>query len=141
MKSIYKLLSMFVVAALVLGSCDEFEDKDSISPVMDESNQAVRFLKANPGRVDIAYNALDFEVTVVRSKDADAISVPFRAGMNARCLNVPASVEFPKGGDTVVVALSAKQDPPQVSNMSLGLELDDYFANPYLIELPYYSAT
>ncbi|URW79215.1 hypothetical protein [Xiashengella succiniciproducens] len=141
MKSIYKLLSMFVVAALVLGSCDEFEDKDSISPVMDESNQAVRFLKANPGIVVIAYNALDFEVTVVRSKDADAISVSLRAVKNAQYFNVPATVEFPKGVDTVVVALSAKEDAPQGSNISLVLELDDNFANPYLSELPYYSAT
>lgn len=135
-----KYLALLSMAVLLFASCDNFEDKDSLSPGVEASNEGVRFFSGIPDPIEIVYNDLDFGLTVIRNGKSSAIEVPITLiGDNGAYFNVPEVVSFPAGEDTVVVNFSATESAPLGENIDLELELElaEEFMNPYMAELPY----
>lgn len=135
-----KYLALLSMAVLLFASCDNFEDKDSLSPEVEASNEGVRFFSGIPDPIEIVYNDLDFGLTVIRNGKSSAIEVPITLiGDNGAYFNVPEVVSFPAGEDTVVVNFSATEAAPLGENIDLELELElaEEFMNPYMTELPY----
>lgn len=128
----------FFMGLFLLTSCDEYEDKDTVSPLAASDVEAVRFSRTNPTLQTLRFDALDFDLLVVRDGVSDELSVSVSVlGPNADFFDVPSEVVFPSGVDSIIVGLSATDAAPMDTNLILRLQLDDSFMHPYYSELPY----
>lgn len=128
----------FFMGLFLLTSCDEYEDKDTVSPLAASDVEAVRFSRTNPTLQTLSFDALDFDLLVVRDGVSDELSVSLSVlGPNADFFDVPSEVVFPSGVDSIIVGLSATDAAPMDTNLILRLQLDDSFMHPYYSELPY----
>lgn len=128
----------FFMGLFLLTSCDEYEDKDTVSPLAASDVEAVRFSRTNPTLQTLRFDALDFDLLVVRDGVSDELSVSLSVlGPNADFFDIPSQVVFPSGVDSVIVGLSATDAAPMDTNLILRLQLDDSFMHPYYSELPY----
>ena len=128
----------FLLGLFLLTSCDEYEDKDTVSPLAASDVEAVRFSRTNPTLQTLRFDALDFDLLVVRDGVSDELSVSVSVlGPNADFFDVPSEVVFPSGVDSVIVGLSATDAAPLDTNLILRLQLDDAYMHPYYSELPY----
>src|SRR5690554_5401 len=128
----------FLLGLFLLTSCDEYEDKDTVSPLAASDVEAVRFSRTNPTAHTLRFDSLDFDLLVVRDGVSDELSVSVSVlGPNADFFDVPSEVVFPSGVDSVIVGLSATDAAPLDTNLILRLQLDDSYMHPYYSELPY----
>src|SRR5690554_26204 len=128
----------FLLGLFLLTSCDEYEDKDTVSPLAASDVEAVRFSRTNPTAHTLRFDSLDFDLLVVRDGASDELSVSVSVlGPNADFFDVPSEVVFPSGVDSVIVGLSATDAAPLDTNLILRLQLDDSYMHPYYSELPY----
>lgn len=126
---------LVVLASTVFSACDEFEDKDTMSPTVASSNEGVRFAASNLSNIDLLYTDLDFSVEIIRKNSTSAINVPISSsGEHGEHFDFPANVVFPAGEDAAVFELSVKESAPQGVNLKLELVIDESFSNPYLVE-------
>jgi hypothetical protein len=139
-KNIYIIL--IVVAAGLFSACDEFEDTDTVSPVVASNNEGVRFAGSNLSTINLLYSDLDFSLTVIRNNTSSAVTVPISAvGDHGDYFDLPENVVFPAGEDTVVFDLAVKESAPQGVNLNLQLVVDETFSNPYMAEYRFFKST
>lgn len=130
---------MSLLAVLAFGSCDEFEDKDSVSPVVPGTVEAVRFYRLNPNKYVLTTEETSFEVVVVRSNKEKATTVDVTVVNASNYFDIPSSVSFAAGEDTVVIEIGIKEDAPMYTNLPIVLELEASDLNPYSQDLTYFS--
>lgn len=130
---------MSLLAVLAFGSCDEFEDKDSVSPVVPGTVEAVRFYRLNPNKYVLTTEETSFEVVVVRSNKEKATTVDVTVVNASNYFDIPSSVSFAAGEDTVEIEIGIKEDAPVYTNLPIVLELEASDLNPYSQDLTYFS--
>ena len=130
---------MSLLAVLAFGSCDEFEDKDSVSPVVPGTVEAVRFYRLNPNKYVLTTEETSFEVVVVRSNKEKATTVDVTVVNASNYFDIPSSVSFAAGEDTVVIEIGIKEDAPVYEKLPIVLELEASDLNPYSQDLTYFS--
>lgn len=131
---------MSLLAVLAFGSCDEFEDKDSVSPVVPGTVEAVRFSsRLNENKYVLTTEETSFEVVVVRSNKEKATTVDVTVVNASNYFDIPSSVSFAAGEDTVVIEIGIKEDAPVYKNLPIVLELEASDLNPYSQDLTYFS--
>lgn len=131
---------MSLLAVLAFGSCDEFEDKDSVSPVVPGTVEAVRFSsRLNENKYVLTTEETSFEVVVVRSNKEKATTVDVTVVNASNYFDIPSSVSFAAGEDTVEIEIGIKEDAPVYKNLPIVLELEASDLNPYSQDLTYFS--
>ena len=131
---------MSLLAVLAFGSCDEFEDKDSVSPVVPGTVEAVRFSsRLNENKYVLTTEETSFEVVVVRSNKEKATTVDVTVVDASNYFDIPSSVSFAAGEDTVEIEIGIKEDAPVYTNLPIVLELEASDLNPYSQDFTYFS--
>lgn len=136
---INKLYTVFFIlaAALLVVACSEYEDTVVPSPTVSADNPAVRFYSENPTQFELDPNDLSFSLTVVRDNGTAAIEVPVNVVADtASIFNVPGTLSFPAGVDTVSLTITVNTSAPQGEDLGLEIAFDDQYTNPYKAEYP-----
>ena len=144
---INKLYSAFFIlaAAAFMVACDEYEDIVEPSPEVAVDNPGIRFYSGNPESFVVNSNeeVLSFSILVVRDNGTGNIDVPIsEVADTADIFNVPSSISFPSGTDTVEMEVTV--DPSAPIEQPFGLEVavgDEQFINPYKAEYPSFATT
>lgn len=105
MNKIKNILSAMLLLALPLAftACgDDVEYSPADKPV----NAQVYFPTTNGATVDLSKDKTSFDVTLMRAKTDEAITVPITATGGGSFFTIPASVSFPQGVDKAVLSIS-----------------------------------
>lgn len=129
------LIIFFVALTTMFVSCEEYEDSVEPSPTVADSNPAVRFLDENETYFEIPSSVTSIELTVIRSGGKTAIEVPVNVIENTEsAFDVPSTLSFPAGKDTVTLSLPIKDGAPLGAEISISLSFGEDFVNPYKAE-------
>lgn len=136
---INKLIIAFsILVATAMVGCSEYEDTVEPSPTVSADNPAVRFYSGNPESFEVNPEVLSFSIMVVRDNGTGNIEVPIsEVADTADIFNVPGSISFPSGTDTVELEITI--DPSTPIEKPFGLEVavgDEQYINPYKAEYP-----
>lgn len=136
------LIIFFVAATTMLVSCEEFEDTVEPSPTVSDDNPAVRFAAENSAVFEIPSTVTAIDLTVIRSGKGSAIEVPVTVIENTEnAFDVPATLSFPAGEDTVTFTLPITDNAPVGVDLSIAVKFGDEFVNPYKSEYGEYYGT
>jgi hypothetical protein len=126
------IISLVVTAFIV--SCEDYEDKVVPSPTVSEDSPAVRFAADNITEYELEPSITDIKVTVIRNGSESAIEVPIIVIENTKnSFDVPATLSFPAGQDTVILSLPINSDnAPLGEEIILGVKFGEEYSNPYL---------
>lgn len=128
------LLALFIVVATMFVACEEYVDTEVQSPTVSQDNPGVRFAALNKTQYELELTVNAIELMVIRNGSESAIEVPIKVLENtANSFDVPASVSFPAGQDTVMLALPINHDnAPLGEPIIITITFED--SNPYLVE-------
>jgi hypothetical protein len=136
---INKLLIAFsILVATAMVACSEYEDTVEPSPTVSADNPAVRFYSGNPELFELDPDGLSFSLLVVRDKGTGSIDVPItEVSDTADVFNVPGTISFPSGTDTVAMEITVDPSAPYIDPIGLEVAVgDDQYTNPYKAEYP-----
>ena len=105
MNKIKNILSAMLLLALPLAftaCCDDVEYSPADKPV----NAQVYFPTTNGATVDLSKDKTSFDVTLMRAKTDEAITVPITATGDGSFFTIPTSVSFAQGVDKAVLSIS-----------------------------------
>lgn len=138
-------ITFFILAAVFMVACDEYEDTVEPSPEVSADNPGVRFYSGNPESFVVNSNAevLSFSILVVRDSGTGNIDVPIsETADTADIFNVPASISFPSGTDTVELEVTVDSSTPIETPFGLEVAVgDEQLTNPYKAEYPSFATT
>jgi len=136
------LIIFFVAVTTMLVSCEEYEDTVEPSPTVSDDNPAVRFADDNSTFFEIPSTVTAIDLTVIRSGSGSAIEVPVTVIENTEnAFDVPATLSFPAGEDTVTFSLPISDNAPVGVDLAISVKFGDEFANPYKTEYAEYYGT
>lgn len=130
------ILAIFIAASTVFVACEKYEDTVTPGPAVAEGNPAIRFAGENITEYELEPSVTSIELTVIRNGSESAIEVPITVIENtANSFDVPATLSFPAGEDTVTLVLPIiTANAPLGDLIKIAIEFGDEFSNPYKIE-------
>ena len=130
------ILAIFIATATLFVACEEFVDTEVVSPAVSDGNAAVRFADDNITAYELEPTVADIKLTVIRTGSSSAIEVPIVVIENTEnSFDVPASLSFPAGKDTVVLTLPInKTNAPLGDEITIAIQFGVAFSNPYMAE-------
>lgn len=135
------ILAIFVAATTLMVACSEYEDSVVSGPKVSADNPGVFFLKSNANQFEVDQVALSFTLTVARRNGDAALDVPLTVlSDTGEVFNVPASVTFPAGVDTVSFDITMKPTAVKGDLYGLGIRFGDNYVNDYSNEYGSYYA-
>ncbi|MGQ7868044.1 hypothetical protein [Sunxiuqinia sp. sy24] len=132
--------AFLVLLTATMVACSEYEDTVEPSPVVAAGNPAVRFYSDNSTLFEFeSTDEFSFNLTVVRDNKETAIEVPIsEIADTANIFNVPETLAFPAGVDTVSLTITLDDNTPLGKTCGLEIQFDEQFTNPYKVEYPYF---
>lgn len=132
--------AFLILLTATMVACSEYEDTVEPSPEVSADNPAVRFYSDNATLFEFEpTDELSFELTVVRDHGEEALEVPVtKLADEENVFNVPATVSFPAGVDTVKLTITLDDSTPIGVVYPFELSLDESLSNPYKIEYPFF---
>ena len=105
---------------------------------MDLNGPNVYFSNYNTPEVVLASDATEFEIAVLRSDAKDALTVPLK-GVCAvdGIFEVPESVEFASGVDSVCVKVTVTDKVEMFKNYSITLSVPEEYTHQYALQEEY----
>lgn len=102
---------------------------------MDLNGPNVYFSNYNTPEVVLASDATEFEVALLRSDAKDALTVPLKGVCTIDGIfDVPESVEFPSGVDSVNVKITVLDKIEMFKNYSLTLSVPEEYTHQYALQ-------
>lgn len=102
---------------------------------MDLNGPNVYFSNYNTPEVVLASDATEFEVALLRSDAKDALTVPLKGVCTIDGIfDVPESVEFPSGVDSVNVKITVLDKVEMFKNYSLTLSVPEEYTHQYALQ-------
>ncbi|WP_430971780.1 hypothetical protein [Sunxiuqinia rutila] len=138
MNKLYIAFSLLLSVTMM--ACSEYEDTVDPSPVVAEGNPAVRFYSENSMLFKFEHtDELSLDLTVIRENKEEAIEVPItEVADTANIFNVPETLTFPAGEDTVSLTITLDDNAPLGVTCGLEIQFDEQYTNPYKVEYPYF---
>jgi hypothetical protein len=127
------LIAVFVLAAIAMTSCSEFEDTVEPSPAVPEGCQGVYFPTSNTEVFELEpTESTQVTLTIARNVSTGAVDVPIIIKENDEdVFNVPENVTFADGETEVDFTVSFPNAAEGTTyNLRLAVEGDEY-VNPY----------
>jgi len=132
-------ITLLILATSVFIGCSEYEDTVEPSPEVSVDNPGIQFVSENPSEFEVVLEDLSFALMVVRNNGTNELQVPVNVVADtADVFNVPETVTFPQGVDTVYLDITLKDSTPYGVPISLEVSVDDQYINPYLDDYGYY---
>ena len=126
------ILMTLAVAGLV--ACEQSVPYEPGAP-MDVNGPNVYFSKTNAAAVTLASDATEFEVAVIRENASSALSVPLEGLCTIEGLfDVPATVEFPSGVDSVNVKIGVSDKIEMFETYTLTLNVPEEYTHAYKLQ-------
>ncbi len=135
------ILAIFVAATTLMVACSEYEDSVVSGPTVPADNAGVFFLKSNLNQFEVDQVGLNFTLKVARRNGDAALEVPLTVlSDTGNVFNVPATVTFPAGVDTVSFDITMKPTAVKGDLYGLGIRFGDNYVNDYNAEYGSYYA-
>ncbi|MGQ1947934.1 hypothetical protein ACT3CD_12635 [Geofilum sp. OHC36d9] len=132
-----KIVTAFsMLFVILLGACSEYTDTEEPSPVITD-NQGMRFSDEYLSKTEVLTSVMSFPITLVRNGSSE-FTLPLTVADTGSYFNVPESVFFPAGVDTITFDATLKDTAPLETPIGLTLAFDDSLLNPYYAESSVY---
>src|SRR5690625_872144 len=131
---------LFLFGALMMACEEEFKDTEEVSPTVGSDVPGLGFASSNATsfELDPAENPV-LSLTVVRKNDKGSLEAPITVLDNtANSFEVPSTISFDDGESSVVLNIPVREDAPTDTTLTIELEFEDQYVNPYFDEYPYY---
>lgn len=131
---------IWVVAAIFMVSCEEYEDTVEPGPAVSADNPGVRFSAMNNDVYEVTQEGLTFTLTVNRdSSSTGAIEVPIAVVSDTSdVFTVPASVSFAANEFSTTINISITDAASKGVYYGIEIACDEQFVNPYKSEYSSY---
>ena len=135
------ILAIFIATTTFMVACSEYEDSVVSGPSVSADNPGVFFLQSNSNKFEVDQVGLNFTLTVARRNGDAALEVPLTVlSDTGNVFNVPASVSFPAGVDTISFDITMKPTAIKGTLYELGIRFGDNYVNDYAAEYGSYYA-
>lgn len=128
-----------ILGAFII-SCDDYEDVEEPSPVVGNDVAGLAFSLENATSFELDPNEDPvIELMVMRKNDKGSLEAPVIVLNNTEnSFEVPSSVVFADGEKSAILEVPIKSDARTDTTLTLELEFDDQYVDPYLSSYPYY---
>jgi hypothetical protein len=126
-----KNIILMALAFAGLVACEQSVPYEPGAP-MDVNGPNVYFSNTNSAAVILASDATEFEIAVIRDNAGSALSVPLEGLCTIEGLfDVPATVEFPSGVDSVNVKIGVSDKIEMFETYTLTLNVPEEYTHAY----------
>lgn len=131
MKSFNKYMFVALAGCMALTSCDDV-DEYAYTPADKLTNAQAFFSNELASSVSLSSLESSFDVTISRSTDAAAVSVPVQIEASADYFTVPSSVDFAAGSTTAKLTIGYDADKLGFDNkQTISIVIPEEYATPY----------
>jgi len=129
-----KINKLLLVAAMAVfaGSFVACDEDDNYAPGKPAGSYDVAFV--DPGSIVLAKTATEFELTMVRADKSGEIAVPIEIVKLGTGFQVPSTVNFPAGADTVTFTVKLPETMDLNSPYDFMIRVAESFTNPYVLQ-------
>jgi len=134
------IITLFMILGAFIVACDDYEDVEEPSPVVgnDVAGLAFSLENATSFELDPSEDPV-LELTVIRKNDKGSLEAPVIVVDNTEnSFVVPSSIVFADGEKSAILEVPIKADAPTDTTLTLELEFDDQYVDPYSSSYPYY---
>src|SRR5690625_4790366 len=134
------IITLFLILGAFIVACDDYEDVEEPSPVVGNDVAGLAFSSDNATSFELDPSEDPvLELKVIRKNDNGSLEAPVTVVDNTEnSFVVPSSIVFADGEKSALLDVPIKADAPTDTSLTLELEFDDQYVDPYSSSYPYY---